>query len=320
MATVATLIGRRTELEALDALLDGARAGRSGVLVLRGVPGIGKTALVDHCARTADGFRVLRAEGVEAEAELAFAGLHQLLRPLLDRVDRLPAVQRAALETAFGLRDGTGGDRFLVAAGTLGLLADAAEEQPLLCAVDDLQWLDRPSADALLFAARRLDAEPIAVLLAVRTDGPPLTRLPTLALAGLARHDAGELLDSSLPRPIASGCWTRPRASRWRCSSSRAARTARWALSSRRSPTVSRPCRRRPSAPCCSQRRTTTRVPRPRSPSACARPTWPRPRRAGYCGSRPTGWRSATRSSARPHTGARRSRSGRRRTPRSPRR
>jgi hypothetical protein len=198
MATVATLIGRRTELETLEALLDGARDGRSGVLVVRGVPGVGKSALLDHCARAATGFRVLRAEGVEAEAELAFAGLHQLVRPLLGRLDRLPALQRAALEAAFGVRDGVGGDRFLVAAGTLGLLAEAAEEQPLLCVVDDLQWLDRPSADALLFAARRLDAEPIAVLLAVRADGPPLAHLPALTLAGLTREDAGELLDRSL--------------------------------------------------------------------------------------------------------------------------
>src|SRR5690349_21490808 len=180
-------------------MLDGAREGRAGVLVVRGVAGVGKSALLS-AAGDAAGFRVLRAEGVEGEAELAFAGLHQLLRPVMDLVERRPAVQRVALDAAFGLASGQG-DRFLVAATTLGLLADAAEETPVLCVVDDLQWLDRASAAALVFAARRLDAERIALLLAVRAgeaEPPGLERFPSMELGGLDRADAAELLDGSL--------------------------------------------------------------------------------------------------------------------------
>src|SRR5262245_55107920 len=151
-----TLIGRRTELDAIGRLVDGAREGRSGVLVVRGVAGVGKTALLDRAAAGADGFTVLRADGIEAEAELAFAGLHQLLRPLAGLHERLAPAQRGALEVAFGLVPGEGGDRFLAAAAALDLLAEAAEERPMLCVVDDLQWLDRPSVDALVFVARRL--------------------------------------------------------------------------------------------------------------------------------------------------------------------
>ena len=198
MATQVTLIGRRSELEAIEGVVDTARGGRSGVLVVRGVPGVGKTALLDAAVRAAPEFRVLRADGVEAESELAFAGLHQLLRPLLGLIDRLPAVQRAALRAALGL-EGEVRDRFLVGTGALGLLAEAAEEQPVLCVVDDMQWLDRPSADALVFAARRLEAEPVALLLAVRegTAGPAgLERFAALVLGGLGRDDARALLES----------------------------------------------------------------------------------------------------------------------------
>jgi DNA-binding CsgD family transcriptional regulator len=200
MASNGTLIGRRTELETIGRVVDGAREGRSGVLVLRGVAGAGKTALLDRCVADADGVRVLRADGIESEARLPFAGLHQLLRPLTGLLDRLPAGERAALAAAFGLAAEGPGARFLAAAGTLDLIAEAAEEEPLLCVVDDLQWLDAPSADALLFVARRLDAERVALLLALRDPGPQppgLARLPALELGGLGPEDAGALLDRS---------------------------------------------------------------------------------------------------------------------------
>ena len=193
----APLIGRRSELEAVADLLERARDGRSGVLVLCGVPGVGKTALLEHVAATAGGFRVLRAEGVEAETELAFAALHQLLLPLSPLIDRLPAPQRGALAALFGADAGGAADRFAVAAGTLGLLAEAAGAQPLLCTVDDVQWIDRPSAEALGFVARRLGAEPIALLIA-RREGEPvpagLGRFPELELGGLELEDARVLL------------------------------------------------------------------------------------------------------------------------------
>jgi hypothetical protein len=206
MASNGTLIGRRTELETIERVVDGARDGRSGVLVLRGVAGVGKTALLDRCVADAGGMRVLRAEGVESETQLPFAGLHQLLRPLTALLDRLPAVERRALEAAFGLAPSDAAARFLAAAGALDLIAEAAEEQPVLCVVDDLHWLDRASADALLFVARRLDAEPVALLLALRDPGPQppgLSRLPTLELGGLGRDDARTLLDRAAPLPAA---------------------------------------------------------------------------------------------------------------------
>ena len=199
------LIGRRAELDAIQAVLAAAHDGRSGVLVVRGAAGVGKTALLEQAAEAAHDFRVLRAEGVEAESELAFAGLHQLLRPLSPLFASLPAPQRSALEAVFGVADGPGGDRLVVASGARSLLAEAAEEQPLLCVVDDLQWLDRPSAEALGFVARRLDAEPIALLLALR-DGAPvpagLARFPLLALGGLGRDDARAVL-ARAARPLA---------------------------------------------------------------------------------------------------------------------
>ena len=199
------LIGRRAELDAIQAVLAAAHDGRSGVLVVRGAAGVGKTALLEQAAEAAHDFRVLRAEGVEAESELAFAGLHQLLRPLSPLFASLPAPQRSALEAMFGVADGQVGDRLVVASGALSLLAEAAEEQPLLCVVDDLQWLDRPSAEALGFVARRLDAEPIALLLALR-DGAPvpagLARFPLLALGGLGRDDARAVL-ARAARPLA---------------------------------------------------------------------------------------------------------------------
>src|ERR1700756_2191808 len=150
------LSGRRAECAELDGLLDGARERRSGVLVVRGEAGVGKTALLEYAVASAPDLRVMRAVGVESEMELAFAALHQLCAPLLDRLDRLPAPHRGALGGAFGLRAGDAPDRFLVGLAVLSLLADVAEEQPLVCVVDDAQWLDRASAQALVFVARGL--------------------------------------------------------------------------------------------------------------------------------------------------------------------
>ena len=151
---------RLPERAALSQLLDTARAGRSGVLVMRGEPGVGKTALLEYAVESAAGLRVARVAGVESEMELAFAALQQLCAPMLDQLGRLPDPQRAALGVAFGLSTGAAPDRFLVGLAALGLLSEAAEQQPLLCVVDDAQWLDRASAQALAFVARRLLAEP----------------------------------------------------------------------------------------------------------------------------------------------------------------
>jgi len=169
-AEIAMLGGRRDERAVLDGLLDGARVGRSGVLVLRGEAGIGKTALLGHASESASDFTLLRTVGVESEMELAFAALHQLCAPVNDFVDRLPTPQRDALEITFGVSAGAAPDRFLVALATLSLFSEAAQERPLLCVVDDAQWLDRASAQALAFVARRLLAEPVALLFARSRD------------------------------------------------------------------------------------------------------------------------------------------------------
>src|ERR1700739_381079 len=148
------LYGRDAELAALSDLLDQARKGTSGTLVLRGAPGIGKTALASQVTARADGFRVIRAAGIEEESELPFAGLHLLLRPALDRIPALPGVQGEALRGALGLAEAVPPDRFLVGLAVLSLLAELAADQPLLCVVDDAHWLDRARAEALLLAAR----------------------------------------------------------------------------------------------------------------------------------------------------------------------
>ncbi|GAA5132243.1 ATP-binding protein [Pseudonocardia adelaidensis] len=191
------LRGRRAEQERIDALLAAGRDGISGALVVRGEPGIGKTALLEYAGQRADGMRVLRGAGIESEAELPFAGLHLLLRPAADALEALPGPQRRALASAFGLGDGDGGDRFLVGAAVLSVLAQLAETRPLLCLVDDAQWLDRPSAEALLFAARRLDREGVVVLFAVRehAGGLAAAGVPELPLAGLDPDSAGAMLD-----------------------------------------------------------------------------------------------------------------------------
>ncbi len=194
------LLGRRGECEALLRLLDGVRSGHSAVLVVRGEAGIGKTALLDFVSNQAQGCQVARAAGVEPEMELPFAGLHQLCVPFLDRAQRLPAPQRDALATAFGLSAAPAPDRFLVGLAALSLLADAAGDRPLICLVDDAHWLDRVSAQTVAFVARRLFAEPIGLVIATRTQrDPDLRGLPELALSGLDPQAADALLDSVLP-------------------------------------------------------------------------------------------------------------------------
>jgi DNA-binding CsgD family transcriptional regulator len=196
------LVDRRTERSAIDALIASARGGAGSALVLRGEPGIGKTVLLDYAVESASGFRIARAGGVESEMELAFAALHQLCAPMLDRLVRLPGPQRDALGVAFGLRAGEAPDRFLVGLAVLSLLAEVAAEQPLLCVVDDAQWLDRASARALAFAARRLLAEPVAVIFAAREPDEEFTGLPERLVQGLEDTDARTLLSSFLRVPL----------------------------------------------------------------------------------------------------------------------
>jgi hypothetical protein len=195
------LLGRAQERRVLDTLLDNVRGGQSAVLVLRGEAGVGKSALLQHCARQAAGFRVGRVSGVEAEMELPFAGVHQLCAPFLDRVETLPKPQRDALGVALGLRDGTTPDRFLTALAVLGLLCAVADERPLLCLVDDAQWLDEASGQVLAFVARRLLADAVALVFAVRDPAaaPQLDGLPSLPLAGLGDAQARALLARVIP-------------------------------------------------------------------------------------------------------------------------
>jgi DNA-binding CsgD family transcriptional regulator/tetratricopeptide (TPR) repeat protein len=193
------LRGRREECAVLDRLLEGARAGRSGVLVVRGEAGVGKTALLDYAIGSASDMRVARASGVESEMELAFAVMHLLCAPLLDRLDGLPAPQRHALEITFGLSEGPAPDRFFVGLAVLGLLSEAAQERPLLCVIDDAQWLDRASAQALAFVARRLLAESVVMLFVVREPICELAALPELVVEGLRDSDARQLLTSVVP-------------------------------------------------------------------------------------------------------------------------
>jgi DNA-binding CsgD family transcriptional regulator len=195
------LRGRHQECEALDRLLVEVRAGRSQVLVLRGEAGVGKTVLLDYVEGRASACRVARAAGVESEMELAFAGLHQLCAPILDRLVRLPGPQRDALDTALGLAAGAAPDRFLVGLALLGLLSEVSDDQPLVCLIDDAQWLDRASAQVLAFAARRLLAEPVAVVFVVREPSGEhdLVGLPELVVRGLRDAEARALLDSLTP-------------------------------------------------------------------------------------------------------------------------
>src|SRR5437763_8193339 len=188
----------------LDRLLADARLGRSGVLALVGEPGIGKTALLEHAVASAAGMRVLRARGIESEAEVPFGGLLELLRPALGVVDQIPKPQADALGGALALRPARAGDRFAIGAATLSLLAAFAEREPLLLLIDDAQSLDPSSAEALLFAFRRLLADPIAVLIAARSGEPSLldgSGLPILELEGRGHDDAVEL--TGLPESTA---------------------------------------------------------------------------------------------------------------------
>jgi DNA-binding CsgD family transcriptional regulator len=198
------LLDRVSERDVLERLVAGVRAGQSRVLVLRGEAGVGKTALLGHLSSAAEGCRIARAAGVESEMELAFAGLHALCAQMLGRLGHLPGPQRDALSTAFGLSAGPPPDRFLVGLAVLSLLADVAEERPLLCIVDDAQWLDRVSAQTLAFVARRLLAERVGLVFAVREsgDGHVLEGLPELAIEGLAADEARLLLDAAIPGPL----------------------------------------------------------------------------------------------------------------------
>ncbi len=178
------------------------RAGEGQALVVHGEPGVGKTVLLDYLAGRASGCGVARAVGVQSEMELAFGGLHQLCAPMLDHAGSLPVPQREALRTAFGLNAGPVPDRFLVGLAVLGLLSEAAGERPLICVVDDAQWLDRASAQALGFAARRLAADPVGLVFAARFPGEDMAGLPELVVEGLAEDDARELLESVLTGPL----------------------------------------------------------------------------------------------------------------------
>jgi DNA-binding CsgD family transcriptional regulator len=199
------LLGRRSESEALDRLLGAVRAGQSRALVVRGDPGAGKTALLDYLVEHASGCRVARVAGVQSEMELAFAGVHQLLAPMLDHLERLPGPQRAALATAFGLSPGSAPDRFLVGLAVLSLLSEVADERPLVCVVDDEQWLDRASAQVLAFVARRLVAESVALVFAARVPSDEVAGLPELLVEGLGEGDARALLEGVVTGPLDPG-------------------------------------------------------------------------------------------------------------------
>lgn len=198
------LTGRLRERGVLDRLVEAVRGGQSRSLVVRGDPGVGKTVLLDYLAGRSQGAgcRVVRAVGVQSEMELAFAGLHQLFAPMLGRAERLPVPQHDALRTAFGIAAGPSPDRFLVGLAVLSLLSETAGERPLVCLIDDVQWLDQASAQALGFTARRLGADPVGLVFAAREPGPVLARLPALEIGGLRDEDARALLDAALPGPL----------------------------------------------------------------------------------------------------------------------
>ncbi len=208
-AELTNLLGRRAERDVIEDLLAGAKAGRSGVLVVRGEAGIGKSALLDHArvAAVAAGFRAAGCCGMESETQFAFAGLHQLCAPLLDRAGALPQPQQAALGVALGLRVGAAPDRFLVGLATLNLLAEVAEERALVCLIDDAQWLDQASAEVLAFVARRVAAERVVLAFALRdTEGQPVDVFaglsPELRLGGLNESDARVLLTDAVRTPL----------------------------------------------------------------------------------------------------------------------
>jgi DNA-binding CsgD family transcriptional regulator len=198
---VGELIGRREEIAILDRLVDAVRTGESRALLIRGEAGVGKTALLDYLASSTS-CRVERAAGIQSEMELAFAGVHQLCLPMLDHLDQLPTPQRAALGIALGMTDGPVPDRFLIGLAVLNLLSDVAAHRPLLCVVDDEQWLDRASAQVLAFVARRLGAESVGLVFAARNPSDAVTGLPSLVVRGLRGVEARALLDSVLTAPL----------------------------------------------------------------------------------------------------------------------
>ena len=222
-----SLRGRADERAVLDGLLADVRRGESRSLLLRGEAGIGKTALLEYLVASASDLTVARAVGVEWEMELAFAGLHQLCAPMLDRLEKLPAPQRQALESVFGLRAGAPPDRFLVGLAVLGLLSEVAEERPLLCVVDDARWLDHASALTLAFVVRRLLAERVGIVFAAREPGEELRHVPDLEVHGLRDGDARALLGSAvhfmLDERVRDRIVAETRGTRWRCSSCRGA-------------------------------------------------------------------------------------------------
>ena len=195
------LWGRARERATLDGLLDRVRGGASAALVIRGEAGIGKTALLRYCAGEASGCRIAQIVGVESELEMPFAALHQLCRPILDSLAALPEPQGRALEVAFGLAPGSAPDRFVVGLAVLSLLSEVATKQPLVCLVDDAQWLDEASCHVLGFVGRRLLAEAVLLVFSIRETGDErlLSALPELTLEGLTNGDARALLSGAIP-------------------------------------------------------------------------------------------------------------------------
>ncbi len=196
------LTDRHRERGVFDRLINAVQAGESRVLVVRGDPGVGKTVLLDYLVSRAPGCRLARAVGVQSEMELAFAGLHLLCASMLDHLEAIPVPQREALRTAFGVSAGPPPDRFLVGLAALSLLSEVAGERPLICVIDDEQWLDHASAQALGFVARRLGADPVGLVFAARVPGAELAGLPELVVEGLGESDARALLDSALAGPL----------------------------------------------------------------------------------------------------------------------
>jgi predicted ATPase len=205
----AELRGRRAECGVLDRLAEDVRAGDSRTLVIHGEPGIGKTALLEYLASRVPDGRVLTSAGVQSEQELAFGALHQVCRPLLGRMEALPAPQRNALRITFGFSQGPPPDPFLVGLAILGLLSRAAAERPLVCLIDDAHWFDRASAQLLAFVARRLAAEPVGLLFATRDLNGDLIRLPALELRGLREADAHACSHRPRPGRLTPGSGTR---------------------------------------------------------------------------------------------------------------
>jgi hypothetical protein len=196
------LVGRRAECEVLDRLIEAVRVGESRALVVSGEAGVGKTALLEYLVGQASGCRLARIAGVQSEMELPFAALHQLCAPMLDKLQGLPVPQRDALKIAFGMSPGSAPDRFMVGLAVLSLLSEVAEEQPLVCVIDDEQWLDRASVQVLGFAARRLGAESVGLIFAARVPSSDIAGLPDLVVERLGETDARALLDSALTGPL----------------------------------------------------------------------------------------------------------------------